>query len=569
MQISDLVNQYASMAGRKENMTGTKGVQKLVSTVRDMSSGNIFEGTVSSVKGSKVVLALSNGQKITARLDGKVNLSEGQSMFFQVKSNDGSTLAIRPYTVDGNSVNLTLMNALQAAGLPMDGRNMTMVNTMMQQQMPIDANSVNQMAKVVSANEKIHVQTIVLMQKLNIPITEEYAAQLENYMDDKQAISQGMEEVMDRLPEIMTKEEIPEEVLKQINGKILTILTDGVESSLTGSAETGSAETGSAETESAVTETATTETAAEVTTAEAAVTEAGTVAEEADPWSGVKLSEHSILRLLTGDQQDQIKAVLLELPGINEHPTLLAGGRLNLGSDSFEVLNAIKDALLGKETIPREVMKNLFSDEGVKLLMKDVLRQQWTIEPGKLEGAEQINRLYEKLENQMSRMEAVVKAAEMEHPAFSSAVADVRSNISFMNQINQVCTYVQIPLQMNGQSASGELYVYTNKKQLSKEEKKELTAFLHLELDYLGSTDVSVRLRGKDVDTDFFFDNDDSFQLVKEHLPELEKRLEEKGYHCKISVTNEKKNVNFVEDFLMKDQPAVGQLHRYSFDMRA
>ena len=42
-------------------------------------------------------------------------------MFFQVKSNDGTQIAIRPYTLNGNSVNLTLVQALKAANLVEDG----------------------------------------------------------------------------------------------------------------------------------------------------------------------------------------------------------------------------------------------------------------------------------------------------------------------------------------------------------------------------------------------------------------------------------------------------------------
>ena len=45
-------------------------------------------------------------------------------------------------------------------------------------------------------------------------------------------------------------------------------------------------------------------------------------------------------------------------------------------------------------------------------------------------------------------------------------------------------TYAQIPLKMSGQHASGELFVYTNKKALAQGE-KDLTAFLHLDLVHL------------------------------------------------------------------------------------
>ena len=41
---------------------------------------------------------------------------------------------------------------------------------------------------------------------------------------------------------------------------------------------------------------------------------------------------------------------------------------------------------------------------------------------------------------------------------------EIHSNVEFMNQVNQMYTYAQIPLKMSGQHASGELFVYTNKK---------------------------------------------------------------------------------------------------------
>ena len=105
MQISDLMGQYSQTTTGTERLAGTKGVENLVSSLRALTKGNIFEGTVSSMKNGQVTLALSNGQLLTARMDGKVSLNVGQSMFFQVKSNDGAQIAIRPFVVDGNGVN--------------------------------------------------------------------------------------------------------------------------------------------------------------------------------------------------------------------------------------------------------------------------------------------------------------------------------------------------------------------------------------------------------------------------------------------------------------------------------
>ena len=98
MHVSDLVGQYnQTTTSGPEKLTGTKGVENLVSSLRSLTKGNIFEGTVSSMKNGRVTLALSNGQQVSARMEGKVALSVGQSMFFQVKSNDGTQIAIRPF----------------------------------------------------------------------------------------------------------------------------------------------------------------------------------------------------------------------------------------------------------------------------------------------------------------------------------------------------------------------------------------------------------------------------------------------------------------------------------------
>ena len=190
------------------------------------------------------------------------------------------------------------------------------------------------------------------------------------------------------------------------------------------------------------------------------------------------------------------------------------------------------------------------------------------LKPEDVADGEKVKKLYERLESKTQKLEQLLLGVGIKDTPLAQTIADVRGNIDFMNQLNQTYTYVQIPLKMSGQNASGQLYVYTNKRDLGDPE-RDLTAFLHLDMDYLGSTDVSVRMHRKDVDTKFYMDSDESYDLVKAHMPELEARLRKKGFNASIYVENEGKKVNFVEDFLKKDAPSAGQLHRYSFDVRA
>ena len=86
MQIRDMLGQYSqNVKNGTEELMSAQGTQKLVSSMQELEPGSTFEGTVNSVKNGKVVLALGNGQTITARLDGKVSIQPGESMFFQVR----------------------------------------------------------------------------------------------------------------------------------------------------------------------------------------------------------------------------------------------------------------------------------------------------------------------------------------------------------------------------------------------------------------------------------------------------------------------------------------------------
>lgn len=722
MQISDLVGQYHyAVSAGAEKVTGTKGVENLVSSLKSLTKGNIFEGTVSSVKNGRVTLALSNGTQLTARLDGKVTLSEGQSMFFQVKANDGSMISIRPFSVDGNGVNYTLLQALSAAGLPAESGYLSMVDKMMEEQMPIDRASLQQMARLVNANGGIDVRTLVQMSKLGIEITPENAAQFENYLGDRQAITAAIDSLIDGLPTAMQGSGLSGEALRQMNSQVLSVITEaalpetsqagknllllaaaseGVQGAGNGQSGTesvgatdtqgvengqnvqappeGNSETFGSQTateasgsgsevngqsmpavnsqgaakEQNVQETATPQSAVdgqelqavpEGKPAGAAEPQAAAAAAEAQDTSaerpGVQVAAnavdaqnvqdaaennrqsapaeingksapaevdgksapaevnrqsapaevnrksapaevdrqsapaevngqsapaaqpHTLASVLDTAQRERLNGMLRELVGQKE---LHYDGTKDVNA----LLNDLRELLESRFPVRREPLSRLLSSREFKALVKDGLERQWTIRPEELTGSDKINRLYEKLDRQMDRISQVLRATGQESANFAQTAADIRSNVEFMNQINQAYAYVQIPLKMSGQTASGELYVYTNKKALM-EGDKELTAFLHLDMDNLGPTDISVKLLRREVSTSFYLENDAAYNLLEKHLPILEERLKAKGYNCKVSVINETRHVNFVEDFLKKDQPSAGRLHRYSFDMRA
>ena len=613
MHISDMLGQYnRNISSGTEELKAASGMQKVVSTMEELSSGSVFEGTVSSVKNGKVTLALSDGQTITARLSGKVPLSQGTPMFFQVKSNDGATIEIKPYTGAGSGGNPILTNALTEGTVPVTERNLAMVDAMMKEQMPIDKQSLLNMARIANMNPGVNITTVVSMTKLGIPVSPEMAAQFENYMTDEHAILQEMDQAMNELADLAGSSNLTPDQAVQMNQKIVTILLS--EQTVTGApvnAE-GQIETGGQTTAEGQILTGGQITAEGQTTSEGQILTDGrlgaeeqTVNGEQTTTAGQAIQEgtggQAIGEVLSDQQFSSLGRLLQNIPSLVESTKLFpeameqdifidtledesvaqnlmtedaawkaADGKTALDKNLTvsDFLRTVSQLLSENNGMASQSIQKLFGSDAYKSLLRNVMEQQWLIQPEALKQEKKISQLYEKLEQQMKQVEEALKEAGVTKTRFPDTATEVRGNIEFMNQLNQACTYVQVPLKMSGQNANGELYVYTNKKNL-RDPDAELSAFLHLDLEHLGSTDVSVKMQHRNVKTNFYMADDASYDLVEKYLPVLEQKLKDKGYQCTITMTKEEKKVSFGDDFLRKDMPQAGTLHRYSFDVRA
>ena len=625
MHISDMLGQYnRNISSGTEGLKAASGMQKVVSTLEELFSGSVFEGTVSSVKNGKVTLALSDGQTITARLSGKVPLSQGTPMFFQVKSNDGATIEIKPYTGAGSGGNPILTNALTEGTVPVTERNLAMVDAMMKEQMPIDKQSLLNMARIANMNPGVDITTVVNMTKLGIPVSPEMAAQFENYMTDEYAILQEMDQAMNELADLAGSSDLSPNQAVQMNHKILSILlpeqtATGAPVNTEGQIETGGqtmAEgqivTGGQITAEGQILTGGQTTAEGQTTSEGQILTDGRLGAEEQIVNGEQTTTagqaiqegtggQAIGEVLSDQQFSSLGRLLQNIPSLVESTKLFpeameqdifidtledesvaqnlmtedaawkaADGKTALDKNLTvsDFLRTVSQLLSENNGMASQSIQKLFGSDAYKSLLRNVMEQQWLIQPEALKQEKKISQLYEKLEQQMRQVEDALKEAGVTKTRFPETAAEVRGNIEFMNQLNQAYTYVQVPLKMSGQNANGELYVYTNKKNL-RDPDAELSAFLHLELEHLGSTDVSVKMQHRNVKTNFYMADDASYDLVEKYLPILEQKLKDKGYQCTITMTKEEKKVSFGDDFLRKDMPQTGTLHRYSFDVRA
>ena len=590
MQISDLFGQYdrntAVNSQGTGNATGVSGTNPtLAQAMRMLPAGSVFEATVNEMENGEVLLGLSDGRNVSARLSAGVSLNVGESMFFQVKSNNGMQIEIRPFQT-GPEGNPTLLKALDAAGLNVNDKNLTLVNTMMQEQMPIDKSSLMAMVRLSGSHPNVAPATLVEMTKLGLPVTEENAAAFENYKTDQNAMMKELNTLFETLPEMAGDEKMSVSDAIAFHKEITAMLADtetagsvtvkgqetaqpaqtavesGTEQTMEASAENGAsqvvnaagettAETGTSQVTQTVTENGATQ-------PEETIAETGTAAQTSQLGGAEAGMPARLAAVLDPAQLEDLKSVYAELSGKDTDISKLTPKQF-----LTELSGLLADGGDGRE----HVVRKLFAGKSYQQVLRSALEEEWLLKPQDIRDSGKMNEFYARVDRQMGQLSQILAEAGG-NTQTAQAASDLSNNINFMNVLNQTYTYMQIPLKMAHQNAKGDLYVYTNKRKLA-EKDGELSAFLHLDMEHLGSTDASVKMHGKNVGTRFYLSDEASYQVVETHVPLLQQQLEKLGYQCRIDVENEEKKVDLVDDFLKRDKPAGGMVHRYSFDMRA
>lgn len=556
MQVSDLLVQYQNnLASGSEISTGTKGIEQLVETAKQLKVGNIFEGTINSIKGNQIILGLSSGQNITARLDAGVSLAKGQSVFFQVKSNDGTQIQIKPVSTGATSGNPTLMRALDAATLPVNEKNLNMVNAMMKEQMSIGSKSLQEMSRQILRFPEADPSSVVEMKKLDIPLTEGNVIQYENYKADAGEVLQQVQQLTEELPAAITSPDISIKDSTEYNRQFIRFFADNGEN-LQSSSSVGVTEY--------VADTVEKNGVKEIQNQEnvSGMPEAKMQAEYPEGTVGKAVSP-----TVLPDFGNTIMELARDISvGISEQEAIVIKPEMSVKDTLLNLADFLWE---NASALSKEKLSEVLGHKGYKQLLNDMIAREWTITPEELKQEHSVRDLYQKMEMQLQSLQEIAAKFPKSSETVSQAAKNLSQNIEFMNQINQTYTYVQMPIRFHGENANSELYVYRNNRGKEEPSDGSYSAFLHFDMEYLGGMDISVKMKNKNVSTNWYLDSKETYDILGENIHLLTEKLEAKGYSCDMKLENSGKKVNFVENFLKADAKTGGEVHRYSFDVRA
>ena len=610
---------YVSQAADRTKMSQS---QSLTGSITDsLKEGEVFEGSVNSIENGKVTIGLANGQTMTARLDSGVSITPGQSVFFEVKSNDGNLVQIRPVSLAGLEANPTLLKALDMANLVATERTINMVNSMMQNSMSISPEHLTAMNRAMINNPGVDIATLVTMTKAGMELNPDNVNMFQNYVSDKAVLSNNFDAISENLFELITSEELSTSDVISINNNISKIYATDVApmaSSASDAALNGEAVTAEGVTQAVVEPTAenlangqkpvaeaviidevsensignlkdgivvdkNVVNSGEVSTENVEVATDGTTANVASSEKAAstnntteQINANQINNFASDKQISSFNTILNNLPDFPKDNTLIfaENGTLKANADINALFREITDYLNNHPDIPKETLNDIVKNPLYKGLLKNIISNSFAMEPKDVTKPGEISKLYERVLKQTESLERLIssfnnKAAE----SIKNQTAEIKQNINFMNSANEIYNFVQIPLKMYNQNTDSMLYVKQNKKS-SYEAGEEITAFLHFDMEYLGSTDVFISLKEANVGCKWTLASEDSMKLIEDNLDLLTERLAKKGFNVTSEVNcGEPKASNGFELFGVASAEANdksdGLVHRYSFDMRA
>lgn len=550
-----------------EPMTKGERAYRVQSEIRNLTPGQTIQGSVVSRDGTAVQIAIRQDMLINARIDQSIRLALGQNMSFEVKANSGSILSLTPlYANMANEA--TVLRALSAAGFPDTANNIEMVAIMMEEGMPIDRESLANISRFLMEFPRQDPATLIQMARLGVPITETNIEQFEQYQNANHQLLGSAETIMKELPDVF-RELMSEGKTQQAYAfyeNVLEIFTGEETEGVViqkgeGQAEQAAEQPGTVnvqENENA----AQGKEAVRESTSETVIGMAENGGEAAE-------AEQGRNAVLTPRQWNMIGDLLKELGMAEDTAQQVKNGEL----PPKEVLALIREFMPkgGAGVLHERVMERLLGSREFESLLKAEMEGQWTIKPEQVADPHKVEQLYERIREQSARLQEALQAADKADMPAAKSVQNLQSNVDFMNQLNQMFTYIQLPLKMAGNQAHGDLYVYTNKKNLAAKD-GNVSALLHLDMEHLGALDVYVAMQQNRVSTNFTLQDESALDLIEQHISLLDERLAKRGYDLKAQFHMKEEGAeeeNGIMQTILNQSKNISVLSRTSFDMRA
>lgn len=505
MRLTEWFSQDKIADSGRTQTVNSRTAEQVNRQIHALTPGQTLRGEVVSREGNNVQIRLLQDVLIDAKVDADIRLELGQNITFQVKTN-GQVLNLSPLFTN-MATEGTVLKALDMASLPANESTIAMTKQLMDAGLPIDKGTLQKVVHEMNAFPDALTEDLVNLHRLELPVTEENITQMASYRNLTHQLTAGMEETA--LALTSTLQELTEngntEQAAKLYSEILNLISEGMASGTEGGEAPLPIEMP----------------ATEVTTV------GNPDANTAQPVLPDTAQGTEALEEISGGNQAQA----------GQTQTIPVRGD---AVDAFEITqlqNLQKLLKQGLDTKDSVLLHTILQNPKTAEVTSKLLLDQWSIRPEDVDSPEKVEQLYQKISRQLKGLTAALEENGQSSSTAYQTAANLSQNIDFLQQINQTYAYIQLPLHLKqGEHKTGELFVYTNKKNLARKD-GQVSALLHLDMEHLGPLDVYVALQDAKVSTKFYVQNEQILDYLEANMEVLTQRLKQRGYDCKCETT--------------------------------
>lgn len=603
--------------GTTTPVSDTSGVSSSVQTqldkgmaaLKSMSPGETLQGEVVSVNGNEVTLKIADNAVVSAKLEQSMNVAVGQKMMFEISNNSNGQVALRALFTNLAQEQLAT-NALQMAGIETNGQTAQMISGLMKEGMPIDMQTLQSVYHDIIKYPETDQSLLVHMHKIGMETTPQNVEQFQALVNYEERVAGTINELIHEIPgelknmaqngDMAKVMAVTQELVSLISEHEAMTTPEGMQSAVLNgevSAESVNGQNVDVQNNAAGNNAegvAVSQTGEAATVQQSAMDKALAALEEAlnpqnqahtlvdgdealDALTGTKGEDATALNandkilsgVLTKAEYTELANALEQNGFSKETVALVKNGNLPLN----ELFTALKAELAGKDAA---VAGKLWDNQAFSKLMTKQLQSAWLLDPAEVENGKNVTDFYNRINQQVNSVISSMSQSLAESSVLTQSLQQFQENVEFLNNLNQFMPYVQLPLKMNGHSATGDLIVYADKKSLAAG-KDTVSAALHLDMQHLGMVDVFVKMQDKNVTTDFCLENEETLNFIAEHIDMLSERLERRGYNLNTQMKVKDTKMSLKEDILPQTQggnlsvnsQGEGSPAIYRFDVRA
>lgn len=520
------VNNTANVQGSTPAMSESAEAARIVRSVYALKAGDSLQGELISAKGNEISLLLGESVTLSARMDRELSLTPGQIMTFTVNANNHGKLSLTPLFAN-TGMEQNAMKALDAASIPVTDKTLAMAEELMKQGMPINKQTLTTVFRQMGMYPEAEITDLVMLNKMNIPVNGENLSMMHLYQTNQQYLFTDLQGLGSQITQFISE---------MVNSG----QTDNVRAFLKGFVQIFAASDNAMVSDAAQ--------------MNSTVMPDGAAVNNTDNTLSPNLTSSSVNGEVNANQDT------VQTPADNNAQTFAVTSGLQ--QEATLTTEAELMRLISKDTLE--------SPEGAEQLNKSlfaILKEQMLMKPENMDSKEYVKEFYERLDDQMDKLQELIKATGKDNSSLGKEVSTVKSNIQFMNQINELYHYVQLPIKMNDGHANGDLYVYKRKNAKTGEDGK-LTALLHLSMPTLGNMDVFLSLEQGKLSTRFCLEKEEMIDFIEANIDRLNERLMNKGYQVQTSVSSGAVEEKSVIEHIMENELPIPVMTSQSFDAR-